>query len=212
MIRMTVLVWFLLFALIGLPLTAALAGIIPRWAYWSCFAAFFTLLLPLILWSNARQRRIQIEDGTYRKPGPPGPASITTRGLYSSFGGGIFGGTAWMLPFAWIAGDWASIGAILACDVLLLLTVTAITQRDRKRYWSVATWMVCVLLAMTLTVVNLRWAAWTNAYRQSTHYDPINDVSLTTINLIVLGTFVGLLVLFAARHVSHRSRMPRGDE
>jgi|GEM_PF-2167839 hypothetical protein len=212
MIRMTVLVWLLLFVLIGLPLTATLAGIIPNWAYWSCFTAFFTLLLPLILWGNARQRRIQIEDGTYRRPGPTGPASITTPGLCASFGGGIFGGTAWMLPFAWIAGDWASIGAILACDVLLLLTVAAITQRDRKRYWSVATWMVCVLLAMTLTVVNLRWVAWTNAYRQSTYYDPINDVSLTTINLIVLGVFVALFALFVPRHVSCRGRTSRGDE
>lgn len=171
---------------------------------WSCLGMFFVLLLPLIFWGNARQRRIQSEEGTCRRPGPTGPASITRQGLYASFGGGIFGGTAWMLSLAWIARDWASIGVVLACDILLLLIVTAITQRDRKRYESVATWMVCVLLAMTLTVVNLRWTAWMRAYRQSTVYDPMSDVSLTTINLIVLGVFTGLFVLFAARYVCHR--------
>jgi len=64
--------------------------------------------------------------------------------------------------------------------------------------------MVCVLLALTLTVVNLRWTAWMRAYRQSTAYDPMNDVSLTTLNLIVLSVFTGLFVLFAARYVRHR--------
>lgn len=204
MIRMTVLLWLLLFALVGLPLTMVLAGMVPPWICWSCLGMFFVLLLPLIFWGNARQRRIQIEEGTCRRPGPTGPASITRRGLYASFGGGIFGGTAWMLSLAWIARDWASISVILACDILLLLIVTAITQRDRKRYGSVATWMVCVLLGMTLTVVNLRWMAWMNAYRLSTHYDSANDFSLKTINLIVLGVFAGLFVLFAARYVRHR--------
>ncbi len=204
MIRMTLLIWLLLFVLAGLPLTLALAGVVPAWLCWSCAGAFFTLLLPLIFWSNARQRRIQIEEMTYRRPGPAGVASITRRGLYASFGGGIFGGTAWMLPFAWIARDWVSIGAILVCDVLLLLTVAAVTQRDRRRYWSVATWMLCVLLAVTLMVVNLRWAAWMSVYRQSTHYDSINDVSLTTINLIILGAFIGLFALFATRYFHNR--------
>lgn len=204
MIRMTVLLWLLLFALVGLPLTMVLAEMAPPWICWFCLGMFFVLLLPLIFWGNARQRRIQSEEGTCRRPGPTGPASITRRGLYASFGGGIFGGTAWMLPLAWIARDWASIGVVLACDILLLLIVTAITQRDRKRYGSIATWMVCVLLAMTLAVVNLRWTAWMRAYRQSAAYDPMSDVSLTTINLIVLGVFTGLFVLFAAQYVRHR--------
>lgn len=204
MIRMTVLLWLLLFALVGLPLTMVVAEMVPPWICWSCLGMFFVLLLPLIFWGNARQRRIQSEEGTCRCPGPTGPASITRRGLYASFGGSIFGSTAWMLLLAWIARDWASIGVVFACDILLLLIVTAITQRDRKRYGSVATWMVCVLLAMTLTVVNLRWTTWMRAYRQSTVYDPVSDVSLTTINLIVLGVFTGLFVLFAARYVCHK--------
>jgi hypothetical protein len=57
---------------------------------------------------------------------------------------------------------------------------------------------------MTLTAVNLRWTAWMYAYRQSTAHDPRNNVSPTTINLILLGLFVALLVLFATRYVLHK--------
>jgi len=65
--------------------------------------------------------------------------------------------------------------------------------------------MVCVLTAMTPTAVNLRWTAWMLAYRQSTAYDRRGDVSLTTINVIVLGVFVVLLALFLTRHISDKA-------
>jgi RNA polymerase sigma factor (sigma-70 family) len=205
MVRMTTLVWLLLLVLIGLPLTAALAGIIPKWACWPCFAVFFTLLLPLILWGNAQQRRIQIEDGTYRHPEHPS-ACITRRGLYASFGGGIFGGTFWLMILTWLAKDWILFGLILGCDVLLWFGAVALCTRDPQRYGSLAAMVVSVLMALTLVAVNLRWTAWMRAYRQSAVYDPASDVSLTTINLIVLGVFTGLFVLFAARYVSRRDR------
>ncbi|OHB66849.1 MAG: hypothetical protein A2Y76_01225 [Planctomycetes bacterium RBG_13_60_9] len=208
-IRMAVFVWLLLLALGGLPLTLALAGLVPKWACWSCFAAFFALLLPLILWGNAHQRRIQIQDGTYRPP-EPSPARITRSGLHASFGGGIFGGTLWLLILAWLVKDWVSFSAILACDILVFLAATEICVRNPQRYWSVAVLMVCALMAVTLTAVNLRWTAWMDAYRQSAAYNPANDVSLLTMNLVILGAFVALLAVFAIRHVRHKAA--RGNQ
>ena len=209
MIRMTLLLWLLLFALVGLPLTLALAGVISRVAFWSCAAAFFVLLLPLILWSNARQRRIQIEDGTCR-PREYTPGRMTRPGIYASFGGGIFGGTAWLLIMAWLVKDWVAFSAILGCDILVFLAVAEVCVRDPQRYWSLAVLMVGALMAVTLTAVNLRWTAWMDAYRQSTAYDPRNDVGLTTINLVLLGVFVALFAAFATRYV--RDRAVREDE
>jgi RNA polymerase sigma factor (sigma-70 family) len=206
MIRMAVLVWLLLFALVGIPLTLMLVGLIPRWAYWSCFTAFFVLLLPLILWSNAHQRRIQIEEGTFG--GPEHALTHTPRpGVHGGFAGPIFGGTLWLLILTVLAGDWLSFAVIVGCDLLLLVGATALHRRSPQRYWSVALLTVCTLMAVTLSVVNLRWTAWMHAYRQSTAYDPRNDVSLTTINMILLGLLAVLLVLFAAR--SFRSRTPQ---
>ena len=73
MIKMTAAIWMALILLIGVPLTFSLAGWIPKWAGWTCFAVFFALLIPAIAWSNNRQHRIQQEDGTcamYHEPCP----------------------------------------------------------------------------------------------------------------------------------------------
>jgi multisubunit Na+/H+ antiporter MnhB subunit len=133
------------------------------------------------------------------------PARITRRELYASFGGGIFGGTAWLLILAGLVKDWVSFGAILACDLLVFLAVAEVCVRHPQRYWSLAVVMVGALMAVTLTIVNLRWTAWMHAYRQSTAYDPINDVNLTTINLVVLGAFIALLSVFATRYIRQKA-------
>ena len=78
-------------------------------------------------------------------------------------------------------------------------------MRDPQRYWSVALLTVCALLTMMLLAVNLRWTAWMRAYRQSAAYDPRNDVSLLTLNLILLGLFVALITLFATQYVRHKA-------
>jgi len=205
MIRMALLVWLLLFTLIGLPLTLALARLIPMWAHWSCFAVFFVVLLPLILWGNARQRRIQIEEGTYR-PSQCGLAHVPRPGMHISFAGPIFGGTLWLLILTVLAGDWRSFAVILGFDVLLLLGAVALYRRDPQRYWSIALVTACSLLAMTFAAVNLRWAAWMDAYRRSSAYDPRNDVGLPTLNLVLLAATVGLLVPLAIQYVRHRRR------
>jgi RNA polymerase sigma factor (sigma-70 family) len=204
MIRMALLVWLLLFVLIGLPLTLALVGFIPKWAYWSCFAVFFVILFPLIFWSNAHQRRIQIEDGTYRRPEYT-PMPVTGSGVYGSFAGSIFGATLWLLILTGLAGDWVSFSVIVGFDVLVFFGATTLCLRDPQRYWPVAILTVCALLAMTLAAINLRWTAWMHAYRQSAAYDPRSDVSLLSINLILLGLFIALFVLFTAQYIRHKA-------
>lgn len=204
MIRMAVLVWLLLSVLVGLPLVLTLAGLIPTWAYWSCFAVFFVILLPLVFWANVRQRRIQLEEGTCHRP-ECALAHVPRPGMRGGFAGPIFGGTAWLLVLTVLTGDWVSFGVIVGCDVLLLLGATALYRHSPQRYWSVALLTVCALLAMTFAAVNLRWAAWMDAYRRSSAYEPINDISLRTLNLILLGAFVALLALFATQYARHKA-------
>jgi len=204
MIRLVLLVCGLVFVLIGLPLTLTLAGLIPRWAYWSCLGVFFAVVLPLIFWSKAHQQRIQIEEGTCRRP-EDGLAYVARPGAYGSFVGPIFGETLWLLILAGHAGDWVSFSVIIVCDVLLLLGATAFYARTPQRYWSIALLTVCALLAMTLTAINLRWAAWVDAYRRFPIYDARNDVSLLTLNLILLGFLVALLALFATQYARHKA-------
>ncbi len=209
MIRLVLLVYGLLLVLVGLPLTLTLAGLVPRWICWSCLGVFFAVLLPLIFWSNAHQQRIQIEEGTCSRPND-GLAYVARSGAHGSFAGPIFGGTLWLLILAGHARDWVSFGVIVVCDVLLLLGATAFYARTPQRYWSVALLTVCALLLMTLAAINFRWAAWVDAYRRSPIYDAGNDVSLLTLNLILLAFLVALLVLFARQYARHKA--PRGDQ
>jgi RNA polymerase sigma factor (sigma-70 family) len=205
MIKMTILLWVLLTLLIGTPLVLMLSGATPRSSYWICFTAFFVVLVPLIFWGNAHQRKIQIADGTY-EPRQYAPRRITRSGIYASFSGSIFGPTVWLLLFAGYAGDWMSIAAIIACDVLILWRATTACLRRPERYWSVVLQVVVALGALTLLFVNLRWGAWMNAYRQSSGYDSINDVSLLTIDLIVAGAYFAFALPMAWRYILHERR------
>ncbi len=196
MIRMSILMWLLLAGLMGV-LTLALVGMIPRWAFWACFAAFFALLPPLIMLTNARQRQIQVEEGTY--PPPPGPPQrASAANTYASFAGSIFGSIAWLLLMAGIAQDWSVFAIILAGAMLTFLVAAHVACRYGRR--GVAAWLALVgVAALTFIVVNLRWDAWLPLYRQSRYYDPASDVSLKVLNVIMVAAFVGTaLVLWIA--------------
>ena len=55
MVRFVIALWTAVVVLIGVPLALSIAGIIPRWTYWACFALFFVVLGPAIWWVNRRQ-------------------------------------------------------------------------------------------------------------------------------------------------------------
>jgi RNA polymerase sigma factor (sigma-70 family) len=118
-VRLFITWWLLFFALLGLPLMLFHAGLIPMWALGLCLAVYSILLLALILWTKAGQRRIQIEDKHL-------PTGINRQSLYGGVGGGILGATGWLLCQAGLAEDWVSFGAILACDVVIFLAVTKV--------------------------------------------------------------------------------------
>lgn len=132
MIRIAIIWWLLFFPLVVLPLPLVLVGLIPMHALVSCLAVFLILQLVLILWSVAGPRRIQIEEGTYHRR-ERWPARVTRQGLYTAFGSAIGGGSLPFLVYAGRAKDWASVGAILACDILVFFVVTRVYMRIRQR-------------------------------------------------------------------------------
>lgn len=144
------------------------------------------------------RQRTEVLDSA-RMPTVPGRWQVR-----SSLGGGIFGATLWLLILAGLVDDWVSVGAIVGGDVALLLATMTIVRRRPQRYWTAAFLMVCGVMVITLTAVNLRWAAWMRAYPESGAFEPTNDVSLTTVNLVILAAFSGLFVLFGARYVRSR--------
>jgi hypothetical protein len=102
------------------------------WVLASSLVVFFIVQLALILWSIAGPRRIQIEEGTYRRR-ERWSARVTRPGLYGSFGGAIGGASICWLYQAGLAKDWVSFGAILACAVTVFFVVTEAWMRKLRR-------------------------------------------------------------------------------
>lgn len=127
-IRLAIIWLLLFFALIGL-LALAAAGLIPMWALGLYLAVYFILLLALVLWAKAGQRRIRTEERTEHLPTP-----IIRGMLYGGVGGGIFGATGYLLVQAWRVEDWASFGAMVAFDILVFFVVTRVYMRLRQWY------------------------------------------------------------------------------
>ena len=109
-----------------------------------------------------------------------------------------------MLILAGLAGDWRAFVVIICADISIFVGATAFCVRYRQRYWLAAIWAVFGVMAITLVAVNLCWVGWMTAYRLSWAYDARNDVSLRTMNVVVVGIFVAVIAFFVARYVRHR--------
>ena len=210
MIKMTILMWVLITILIGIPLVLMLSGTISRPVYWVCVGIFFALLLPFILWSNAHQKRIQIADGTFQSVKQT-PQKMTRSSVFGSFSGMVFGSSAWLLIMTGLVHDWTALVSIIACDLLVFWIATRICLRRPDRYWPATLASLSVLGVMTLTLINLRWTVWMDAYRQTSSYNPTNDVSLRTLDLIVVGAYLALAVPMVWRFVASRKIENRPD-
>ncbi len=151
--------WLLVLVLIALPQILFIAGIIPKWVYWSCWGAFFVLLLPLISWGNAHQQRIQIEDGTYRPPEPP-PACAARLGTRQSFVGKIFGPLIWVLIVAAVTGDWITAVVAFALGFVVLFITRRVSAARPERPFLALLVALLGVGAIDLGVVCLRWRAW----------------------------------------------------
>ncbi|MDH4238663.1 MAG: sigma-70 family RNA polymerase sigma factor [Phycisphaerae bacterium] len=190
-VTMSIVVWLALVLLIAVPLVLAITCVIPKWACWPFSAIFFILLVPSIVWGNARQRQIQIEEGTYVRQ-VHRPMKLTKGNVYGAFGGSIFGSIAWIFPMSYIAKDWLVASAVLIFAILLFIISTKICLRAQGKYWRIVIIDMMSIALLTLVVVNLRWGRWMEFYRDDSSRF---NMPLRGMNLILLAVFSVLLVL-----------------
>lgn len=195
MVKMSMACWIALVLLIAVPLVLALTGVIPKWACWPFSALFFVLLVPSIVWGNARQRQIQIEEGTYIEA-EFRPMKLTKANVYGAFGGSIFGSIAWIFPMSYIAKDWLIALSVLIFAVILFVISTKICLRAPDKYWRIVIIDMISIALLTFVVINLRWGRWREFCRDSSFSF---DIPLWCMNLILLAVFVILLVLLVFR-------------
>jgi len=212
MVIMGIACWVALVLLIAVPLVLSLTGVIAQWAFWPFFGLFFVLLLPSIIWSNARQRQIQKEEGTYVKH-VHGKMKLTKGNVYGAFGGSIFGSVCWIFVIAFITKDWLTALFVLIFSVILLAISTKKCLRAPVKYWRVVITDMMAIALLTLAVVNLRWGKWMEIYRDGSSSS--FDMPLWSMNLILLGIFsilLGLLVLRIRKERGLREIKSDGDE
>ena len=198
MINMAVTGWSLLLLLIFLPLVLALTGVIPKWSYWCSFTVFFALLVPSIIWGNARQRRIQIEDGTYIKL-EYHPLKMSKGNIYGVFVGCIFGPMCWLIVMSFVTKDWLISLSTVTFAVLLFVASTKICLRWRGKYWRIVITDLIGMALFTLVVVNLRWGRWVEYYERRSPNCGLSNTPPWAVNLILGAIFAGLLILLVLR-------------
>jgi RNA polymerase sigma factor (sigma-70 family) len=204
MLKASAVFWLAMILLLGVPLVLALTDVIPKWSYWVSFAAFFALLAPYAVWSNRRQMRIQIEQGTYVKPQhQAGPTHLSKGAIYGAFAGGIFGGVTWILPTSFMAKDWPAAAITLAAAALIFLVSTTLCLRDQSRRWGILVWTLIALCTLNLAVVNIRWNLWKQALKQTPGFTPPTSLSRWTINLAI-ASIIAVLLLICLRLNSRR--------
>ncbi|MHC4694157.1 MAG: RNA polymerase sigma factor [Planctomycetota bacterium] len=211
MITMSIACWIGLVLLIAVPLVLALTGVIPKWAYWTFFTIFFVLLVPSIVCGNARQRQIQIEEGTYIEP-VFRPMKLTKPNVYGAFGGSIFGSVCWIFVIAFITKDWLTALSVLISVLVLFFVSTTKCLREPVKYWRIAIIDMLVIALLTFVVVNLRWERWKELYRDGSFG---LDYPLWIINIILLAVFgalTGLFIFRARAERQFREIEPNGDE
>jgi len=210
-ITMSVACWIGLVLLIAVPLILALTGVFPKWACFASSLLFFALLVPFIIRSNARQRQIQIEEGTYIKA-KRRPMKLTKANVYGAFGGGIFGSIAWIFPLSYIAKDWLIALSVLIFGIILFTVSTKMCLKASEKYWRIIITDMMSISLLTFVVVNLRWEKWMEFYRES----PSGfDMPLWGINLILLAVFgvlTGLLIFRARTERRMIKKEPKGSE
>jgi RNA polymerase sigma factor (sigma-70 family) len=212
MVIMGIACWVGFVLLIAVPLVLALTGVIPKWAYWPFFGLFFVLLLPSIIWSNARQRQIQKEEGTYVKR-VHGKMKLTKGNVYGAFCGSIFGPVCWIIVIAFITKDWLTALSVLIFAVILFVISTKKCLREPGKYWRVIITDMMAIALLTLAVVNVRWGKWMKFYRDGSSRS--FDMSLWSMNLILLAVFsvlLGLLVLKIRKERGLRDIKSEEDE
>lgn len=171
---------------------------------------YAALLVVLILRTNRRQRQIQIEDGTHlesRQVPPPDLADTPPRAIYASFAGGVFGSLCWMPIMAFIARDHpVGLATIVFALVLYAVSVRAALRTPRD-FFRIGIAEAAAVAAWTVAVVNWKWEAWMEAYRRTSLYDPMSDLPLWVMNVLLAALF--LWIFFRLVRLDRRHRRGR---
>jgi RNA polymerase sigma factor (sigma-70 family) len=168
---------------------------------------YTTLLVVFILRTNRRQREIQMEDGTYVDPRSlplPDPAATPPSAVYGSLAGAVFGPLCWIPIMATIARDYALGVATIAFALVVYMTAVRAALRSPRQFFRVEIAATAAVAAWTVALVNWKWEAWMVAYRQTWVYEPLSDLPLWAMNVLLAAVYLWVLLRFVQLDRRHR--------
>jgi RNA polymerase sigma factor (sigma-70 family) len=189
-------------------LRPGLAG--SAWGQLTAWSLYLVGLMWVVGWINRRHNRILVGEGRVapeppRAPGAPtrevGASPVT---IWSSLAGGVIGGTLWMYPMCWFAGDWLAALAILALSTTILVVSARAAIRRPERYFRIAFHETIATGSLVLAAVSSCYERWMVEYRASRWYDPSGDWPLWVVELAIVGLFGWLAWDMRRRDRRHR--------
>ena len=161
---------------------------------------YVILVTSFVVGINRRQRQIQVEDGTFADPRaiPPADRAGMSRGaIYGSFAGGIFGSLCWMPIMAIVVGDYALGLAVIVFAAALYLVAVRAALRAPQAFFRISMAETAAVMAVTFAVVNWRWEDWMVAYRRTRVYEPMSDLPLWAMNVLLVVLFAWVFLRLA---------------
>jgi hypothetical protein len=203
------LAWVALFVTVqaaALRLAPELAG--SLWGQLTLCSLYAVGLLQGVLWLGRREAHLAASALPQpAAPAPPAPSpEAERRAVWLSLGGGALGSMLWIFPLCWMAGDAATALATLAVGGAIVGLGLRAALREPARYDAVAARVFAGLGAWSLVAVNLRWAAWMEAFRDSPFAQGSVELPLWAMNLLLAATIAH--VLAALRRQARRRRAP----
>ena len=144
---------------------------------------------------------------TEREPreGPPPDFADTPPGaIYASLAGSIFGSVCWMPIMAAIARDYLLGLATIAFALLVYAVSVRAALRAPRQFFRIEIVATAAVGAWTVAVVNWKWAAWMEAYRRTSTYEPMADLPLWAMNILLAALYFWIFTRFVQLDRRHR--------
>lgn len=145
--------------------------------------------------------------GAYLDPRALSPQNLAAKppsAVYASFAGGVFGSLCWMPIMAFIARDYTYALATIAFAILLYAVSVRAALAAPRAFFRVSMAEASAAFAWTALVVNRRWEPWLEAYRRTSIYEPMADLPLWAMNLLLVAVYLWVLLRLLSLERQHQ--------
>ena len=110
---------------------------------------------------------------------------------------------------AGIARDWMLAAATVAFAFVVYAGAVRAALRSPRAFFRVEIAATAAVGAWTVALVNWKWEAWMTAYRQTSVYEPLSDLPLWAMNVLLAAVYLWVTVRFVQLDRQSRTAVER---